>query len=79
MKELCLLVALAASLAGCASTTGAGTGKTAPKESLSDNYIPTGTLFARKRAGAGANTTVELDRQALENEQMSNAGTNHGR
>lgn len=72
MKELCLLAVVLVSIAGCASTPGAEAGKGAPKERISDTYVPTGTIIPRKRSerGGAAASVSEVDKQALENERL---------
>lgn len=78
MKGLLLLAGLMLSLVGCASTADTDPSKSSHKERASDSLARTGSMIPRKRSERGATDTVEIDKQALENERMNNNGTNNG-
>jgi type IV pilus biogenesis protein CpaD/CtpE len=75
MKQVCLLLVVVASIAGCASAPGSETGKAPAAERVSDAYVPIGTIIPRKRSerGMAAAPITEVDKQALENERLMNA------
>ena len=76
MKKLCLLAGVVLSIAGCASSDTAG--NPSNKERVADSYAPTGTFIPRKKSERGAVNTTEVDKQMLQNEQMTGNGTNNG-
>ena len=73
MNKLCLLAGLVLSLAGCASSDN-GSAKIAKGDSASDSYTPTGTLLPRKKSQGAIQNVSQADRQAIENDQVTNAG-----
>jgi len=78
MKKLFLLGGIMTLLAGCASTVDTDPGKSSRKERASGGVAQTGSMIPRKRSERGAADTVEIDKQAFENERMNGNGTNNG-
>ena len=78
MKKCCLLACMALLVAGCASPSGTDPAQSSRKERMADANTPTGTFIPRKKSQRGAENSGEIDKQAFENERMSNSGTNNG-